>query len=317
MILGGRHYLGNYGYSMFTFRSKTPTGPFRPDCQAFRLNGNSHDLKKHGYRDRRANDIGVQGLAAFARGKDNEILISNYGPSQYNGDNEDIVLMPLRKAVTDDQGHLRLAYWPGNDAVKAGVIPFKSLRCDITFPQKPDEHRSVEAGSNFLKLTDAPLALQPGARGGVLALGDKPLDLAKGFVLEGSLVVQEDCCGAGTHTNQVFAGIYFEEQPGYGKAIIMETYGTTRIDRLDFRNGRLSFETEDITGPGCATIGGIHAGRTYSFRLLARHDIFELYLDDLLVQTFFISNQSTGRLGFLCRDGVCLFENLKLYQMSL
>ena len=110
---------------------------------------------------------------------------------------------------------------------------------------------------------------------------------------------------------------FIEERPGEGLALVMETYGITRMDHAVLRDGKLTFTCLDVTGPGCATVGGIHPGRKTPFRLLVRHDMVELYLDDLLVQTFFFSQKATGRLGFLAQDGGCLFEDVTAREMNL
>jgi hypothetical protein len=98
-------------------------------------------------------------------------------------------------------------------------------------------------------------------------LATNRFDFGNGLVLEGRMQVIDWGWGADTHIIPVSAGFYFEEQPGQGKAILMETYGITRIDRVETSGGVLSFVREDTTGPGCASLGGITEGTRHTFRL--------------------------------------------------
>lgn len=315
LILGARYnYMGNSGYSMFTFVSDEPCGPFRPDLEAFRLCGNSHDLAEFGGT---RGSIGVQTLGCFGRGKDGELLLTNYTPTLWGNAGEKIILTPLKKAVVDKGGHLRMGYWPGNEAMKGPQIPVKMSECARLQPAVLDEDHIVRGSGTRLELKDKKVPFQRGGGGGVVVLMANVFDLAKGVVLEGSMTVIDEGWGPETHIIPVTAGFYIEERPGEGLALSMETYGITRMDHMTCRDGKLGFRCLDVTGPGCATVGGLHAGRKTPFRVFVRHDLVEFYLDDLLVQTFFFSTEATGRLGFLVCDGGCLLEDVKAWEMSL
>jgi hypothetical protein len=315
LILGARYnYMGSAGYSMFTFVSDGPTGPFRPDLEAFRLCGNSHDLASFGAT---RGEVGVQTLATFGRGKEGELLLTNYSATLWEDSGEKISMLPLRKAVVDAAGHLRMGYWPGNEAMKGRSVPLDLGRCERVHPGAADEARTVKGSGTRLELKDRKVAFQRGKGGGIVALMDNRFNLAKGVVLEGSMTALDEGWGPDTHIIPVSCGFFIEEKPGEGLAICMETYGITRIGRLVYRDGKLDFTCLDITGPGCASIGGILEGRKTSLRLLVRRDMLELYLNDLLVQTFFFSAKATGRIGFLAQDGGCLFEDMQAWEMSL
>jgi hypothetical protein len=223
----------------------------------------------------------------------------------------------MKKAVVDKGGHLRMGYWPGNEAMKGRKIPVEMGDCVRLHPTTMDEAHIVKGNGARLELKDKKVQLQRGMGGGVVALMANVFDLAKGVVLEGSMTVIDEGWGPETHIVPVSSGFYVEEKPDEGLAMVMETYGITRMDHLARREGKLIFRCLDVTGPGCATIGGIHPGRKTSFRLMVRRDIVELYLDDLLVQTFFFSARATGRLGFLAMDGGCLFEDVEAWEMTL
>ena len=107
--IGGKYYLmGGYagiagfaGYSMFTLVADDPRGPFRPDVEAFRLCGSSSQ--------------NVAWLAAWCRGN-GELLVSNY--ASMTPEDRAPWLLPLRKPILDQDGHLRLTWWPGNERLK-------------------------------------------------------------------------------------------------------------------------------------------------------------------------------------------------------
>ena len=48
------------------------------------------------------------------------------------------------------------------------------------------------------------------------------------------------------------------------------------------------FESLDITGQNCATVNGLDNDKDHTFRLWLRGGQMELYVDDLLMETFFI-----------------------------
>jgi hypothetical protein len=90
----------------------------------------------------------------------------------------------------------------------------------------------------------------------------------------------------------------------------------TRIGRLTTRgDGTLMFSSEDVTGKGCATVTGVEDGRQHTFRLLCRMEMFELYIDDLLVQTY-ARQPGSGKVGFLVGNAQAEFSNLEAWTMS-
>lgn len=315
MIQGARFdYLGHFGYSVFTFVADDPKGPFRPDPEAYRLCGTSHDLRQLGYGGK-IGEIGVNCLASFARG-DGELLLTNAIVSGWGG-SEAVWFAPVRKAVVDARGHLRMGYWPGNEALKGAPIPLDLGRCRQIHPAAPKERHTVQAAGSRAELQDARGLFDRHGGGGTIALLDNTFDLERGFILEGRLTLRDTSEGEPTHRIPVSGGFYFEDAAGHGKAILLETYGITRIDRVDLREGRLACAREDTTGPGCATVGGAVEGRRHAFRLLVRRDMFELYLDDQLVQSFLIAPHSSGRVGFVVEDGACVVEDVKAWAMNL
>lgn len=243
VVIGGWYRYLSEGYAMYTLVGDSPTGPFRPDRECFRLCGNSNNA--------------VAFLACWARGKDGELLICNYA-----GGFEDAAMLPLRKPVFAD-GHLRLGWWPGNEALKGEPLPLPE--------------RVTVTGRAWLV---------------------PRFDWQHGIVLEGAVTGP--------------FGIALEEVPG----IAMEIRLTECATLMGRANAVTGFAIEDTTGPGCATVAGCAAGVTHRFRLLLRGKLFELYLDDLLAQTY-RWRPGGGRIGLLAGGATTAFRDLRAYQMTI
>jgi hypothetical protein len=108
--------------------------------------------------------------------------------------------------------------------------------------------------------------------------------------------------------------LYLQERPQRGTAALLHTCRLTEIGAM--QAGDAHFDCEDRTAFGCGTVAGIEPSQACTFRLLFRKDIFELYLNDFLVQTYH-TEDATGRIGFIVRDGQAVFDNLKAWKMSL
>jgi hypothetical protein len=104
-LLAGGFFPDSFGYSVATFIGDSPRGPFRPDYPAFRLNGNG---------GRRF----VALWAGYCRTPQG-LLLTNYivdpgGRCFWHA--------PLKRALVDAAGHLRSAYWEGNEALKGALL---------------------------------------------------------------------------------------------------------------------------------------------------------------------------------------------------
>jgi hypothetical protein len=278
-LLGGCYQgtMGAYGYAVFTFVSDGPKGPFRPDREAFRLCGASGI----------DGTWGVQFLASFGRG-DGELLITNYVDV-----GKGVWLTPVKKAVVDAGGHLRMGYWANNEAAKGEAMEVAEA-CEI------------EA--------------TPGAWGSwrderAIAMMDGRFDLERGVIVEGK--VRGEKLG---FPRPRYAGFVIEEKDGGHTAIMLEighpAVRRSLIGKLRVEDERRAFEAMDETGPGCATVTGIGDGSEHSFRLWVRKGMVELYVDDLLMQTFF-TGETTGRIGFVAQNAKARFSGGKAWEMNL
>ncbi len=293
-LLVGGFYPGSFEYATATYISETPAGPFRPDYPAFRLNG---------YSGREL----VALWAGYCRLPD-AVLLSNYmldpgGRFWWHA--------PLKRAVVDDAGHLRMGYWKGNDALKGAALPCETGRVQLA---SSCSNCNVAVDGTQITITAPPRPhvrwITPGKPNIAHAFLDTPFDLDAGCVVEGALKV--------TAMDSIAfpaAGICLEQHDQTATAILFGTWGQTEIGTLHWPE-EPKLEVADSTGVGCATPAGMPVGEPCTFRLLIRKGIFEIYLNDLLVQTYAARNL-TGRIGFLVQDGQGVFNIPKTWKMDL
>lgn len=298
---------GDFNYSTLTYVSDQPDGPFGPDFEALRLNGHS------GY-------ISVALWARFCQLPD-ETLMSNYivdihttVPTWWHA--------PLKKAVVDKEGHLRMGYWKGNDALKGNPIHLNPRRSKLLFPSK--EYQNEKKEEIFTSHGESvQISIQPGANPSYIGYADpntaiiilnEQFDPRTGFVLEGRMRVNPQNQGI-LSKGLPAIGFFMEEQSQQGTAAIFHTCHLTELGTMRLSDNA-HFDCKDRIGFGCAAVSGIAESTDSTFRLLFRNETFELYLNDLLVQTYFTTG-ATGRVGFLVRDGKAMFDNLRAWEMNL
>jgi hypothetical protein len=208
-------------------------------------------------------------------------------------------MLPLRKPVVDKNGHLRLGWWKGNEALKGKPLTLEKNRVELNTRGKKSHYEIVYLNNVF--------------------------DLHKGVVLEGRIkacpeAAQEDSNDTASKA-RLAAGFVFEEGPrksvalqlGIGQPEDRETH----IGRLQTTaEGKMLFQSEDVTGKGCATVTGIENGREHRFRLLVRRGMFELYIDDMLMQTY-VYKPVSGRVGFVAHNADVVFRDVQAWNMSL
>ena len=319
----GRMYLDSYGYALYTFVGDSPYGPFKPDIEMFRLAGHSRAcISWLGHTLNSPDGL----LAALWLSHDRNPDI----PSQ------SFAIGPLKRLICD-RGHLRLGYWKQNDAAKARRITLDLSKCEVVHPAAPAKTERDTINT----LGDGSLVLSA-SRDGQIALLDAPFDRKRGFIIEGYVKVGENRGHIATHQHATAAGFYFEAGPGNGTAMILDTLGLTRSGFLRYadhkitdRNiyadsgegmvrarsgelqGTLAFEFDDTVGPfGHASYGGVRHKKTHHFRIIAQGDYFELYIDDLYVQTYLLPETMSGRVGFMCFDGVCEYTEISAWEIN-
>ena len=283
--IGGKYYLiggasaynGHKGYATYTLIGDGPCGPFRPDAEAYRLSGNTGEH--------------LTWLASWVRAK-GELLIANYSLLQHGQPGP--CMLPLRKPVVDSGGHLRLGWWNGNEALKGDRLQVDQQRVELEGGVKSDRYEVRYLADHF--------------------------DLAQGLILEGRITART-VANSGSAAAKPVAGFVFEEKPGQAMSVqlgIGPVKGReTHIGRLTTdADGKMTFSSEDVTGKGCATVTGLDDGREHRFRLLCRWELIELYVDDLLVQTY-THEWGSGRVGFFVANARADFSDVRAWAMSL
>jgi len=178
--IGQRYYMMfGVGGVMVTLVADSPQGPFKAAKRNYRL------LTGHTYFSR------------FFRMPDS--MLVNHHSIARNGQ---VYFGTLKSTVLDDEGTLRLAWWKGNEKMKAERL----------------EVRPPAAG------------VSTGAR---IAMLETPLDVDKGVILEGTLALPE------TH-EQPRRGLYIECGKDSGAAILVNAaggaeLGTMRADGSSFK----------------------------------------------------------------------------------
>jgi len=319
--IGGKYYLiggtsdhyGFSGYSVYTFVADSPTGPFRPDLNAYRLSGTS----------------GIDGtpmvqiLSAFVKDSPEDLVSAPFTFRYPGTDGHGTWFLPMRKAVADSQGHLRLAYWNQNDLAKGKEISADASKHTVVYPpgqRTSDPIVRVTGTAGALNVhTDKSWREYPWldaskTRKSVVLL-NQIFDLDKGVILEGRISARN-----ASNRSQSYAGFYVEgTEPGSGTAIMLNIgepqWRVSKIGRLRTGTG-FDFDVLDATGRNTATVNGLDSGRDHTFRLWLRGGQLELYIDDMLMQSFFFFSPS-GRLGFIAQESETQFSGLKFYEMNL
>jgi hypothetical protein len=307
--LGGWfNYMGRTGYGVYSFVADSPDGPFKPDVSAYRLCGNTKRW--------------VSLWARFCR-THNELLVSSYMQQGYSYENGDTWLPPLKKAVVDRYGHLYLAYWPGNDhlakeSVDISTSMWKRYRATKSITIEIDEIINSEDNTSIeIKAKEHPsFAYMPIDIS--IALLSKTIDAETGIIVSG--LIRATCIDKRLTSPSV--GLVMKEREGRGTAIWLHSYGLSEIGRIYWHQG-YEFECEDTISEGCAAPIGIPAHVFHSFRLIIRKNMFEFYLNDMLVQTFNTTHDHDqigiypSEIGFLAMNGSCSVRNLKMMKMNL
>lgn len=315
-------YPASFGYSLFTFTADNPAGPFKPDLEAFRLCGFNPMPGR----------IFVQNLAAFCRGEKGELLVSNAIDA---GGLEKIFLLPMRKAVVDQDGHLRLGYWENNNLLKGKEILLPdnifTMTCAHEY-QNPSENEIIWDHPYF-KIEDHTLEMK--TLGNIndfqledfsmLVMLEEEFDHKKGVLIEGKIKIAQFPSIREGETNKRLwrpssVGIFVGEADHTGMAITLEAghpYNRhSYVENIDY-NGVIKRTIVDTTDKSCATVAGIDTDVEHRFVFLYRHNMFELYVDGLLVQCFVHLKEPAGRLGFIIQNAKCEISGLKIYQMNL
>jgi hypothetical protein len=261
--IGDLHYamVGYWGV-MTTFIADQPQGPFRAAEKNFNL---------------------LRGDCYFARffPTPDGLLISHHLQTRIVR-SRDIwgqvnYIAPLKRALVDEQGTLRLGWWEGNDALKG-------------------EERSL-------------LLNRSGSGGGSTpALIEGPLDIRRGAIVEGTLSFPADSNGA-------IPGVWVETVEGSCAAIRILSCSET-LGGLTGRDGsRFTDDGMERLKGWQHVERDLPYKAQVPFRLLVRHSHIELYLDGFLFNVYSLPEPFTGRIGFM--DNGAGVSELRAWTMTL
>ncbi|MGN1409569.1 MAG: hypothetical protein ACI4XJ_05270 [Eubacteriales bacterium] len=314
MSMSGRMYMDSYGYSLYTFVSDTPFGPFYPDLEKFRLAGNSRrEVTWLGHTVNTPDGL----LAGLWLSHDTFPDLPSW-----------TFALSTLKRVLCENGHLRLGYWEANDKL-FDMAREISLNEKVAHPAekvKNPRDEAVKCGDGIWKIS--------ASRDGVMVLSDKIFDKDTGIELEGEFTCFENRGHIASHQHAAGVGFYFEGTEGEGVMMYADTLGVTRsgsfrysdevisdfdiyshagiglvLGRSGALRGTTEFDFDDTVGPyGHASYAGIRHGKKHRFKIIARMDYFELYIDGYYVQTYLLPENVTGRVGFCVFDGTCDVE---------
>ena len=303
LIGGWFNYLGYSGYGDYVLVADSVTGPYRPCSPKFRLNGQSERW--------------VCLWARYLRNAE-DLLVSSYMVDGYSFECGTTWLPPLKKVVREESGCLSLRYWAGNEALKGEPLRFSAQEAlPVAFLQK---YGKMKKGAGLELYTDKVYSSLCRIGSDICGAYIPVPCLEKGAIAEGKFCVtngspRESFCGA---------GFYLAETEHEGTGILLRSYGAVKIGHMYEKNGEACFRTEDEARCGiCATATGIAAGREHNFRLLVKGNMFELYIDDLLVQSFNTAHSLTHEprapigIGFLAENGKLSVSALKLWRFSV
>ena len=85
-----------------------------------------------------------------------DLLVNGYMYSGYTYETGETWLPPLKRAVVDSGGHLRLGYWKGNDALKGAPVNVDLSTCRKVYPGEANRDCSCSAAANRLDLQAQP-----------------------------------------------------------------------------------------------------------------------------------------------------------------
>ena len=113
-------------------------------------------------------------------------------------------------------------------------------------------------------------------------------------------------------------GMFVEEESEKrtGTAVLAQTRGRTELGPFRASGLTLVLPYPTFT-PDEIVDTGIEPGIQTRFRLLIRKCMFELYLNDVLIQCYSPPKEPTGTIGLIVESGRAVFEQLAVWEMNL
>ena len=230
-----------------------------------------------------------------------------------------------------------MGYWQGNEALKGIEIPVTTQLQKLAYAshmpdeKMPDNWISTEFspdGSNLKANVDGPNSPVVHDRFLLMKM-DSALNLDKGVVFEGtftawSLPAYDEYRHMTFNWRPAEIGFFMEEEAPEGSvkgmAITLEIghpYNRfSHVKNIAVENNALHYDIIDSITDGCAEVRGIDAGNEHTFKLLYRKNVFELYVDDMFVQTFVHLGKPTGHIGLYLQNARVDVKDMKIFEMT-
>ena len=219
-----------------------------------------------------------------------EVLCHNYMYDGHTYENGNVYLPPIKRLQKTDKS-LCLAWWEGNHALYGKIcqsverLMAERPSCGVFISPKGEY-----AISECLSLPDS-------------------------VVIECRLTLSEN-----KFTEYSCGGLYLAEDEAEGSAILFDTYGKCEIVHV---KDCQEIATEDVIGFGSTAPYYMEGGKTYDIRILSRHGMFEIYVNDLYLQTFNNAHATDGYakpltgIGAISQRRGALLTDVRVYHMNL
>ncbi|MBE7044755.1 MAG: hypothetical protein E7397_04445 [Ruminococcaceae bacterium] len=221
--------------------------------------------------------------------KDGQLLAHNYMYNGYSYECGDVYLPPIKKLQKTEE-KLSLAWWDGNNAMYGGIV--KTCDSLISESSSYSVFDDTKNQCDFSELLSIPNAT----------------------IIEFNMTLSEN-----TFTNYSQGGFFLAETETDGSAVLFDTYGKCEI--VHIKDGKIQ-SVEDVIGFGSTAPYYITSGKTYSVRILAKNGLFELYVNDLYLQTFNNAHMPESLANAFLYFGAasvrnsCTLSNLRIYDMK-
>lgn len=303
--------LGHGG--MVTYSAAHPTGPYVAATKNYAiLSGSCY-------------------FARFFRGPSMELLVTHQSFSHQGR----TYIAPYKEAAVDDDGVMRMMYWPANDGFKAEEVPTTKSK---TNPAYMAHAANVSRGM----VLEADVIIPPASAAGNISSWP-------GFVFE-------MLGGAGTSVTVVAVGptgscaVYTLASPSADESVqplnLMadkdergafarksettrrrrSTSASSSSNRQRAANAAASAVAHEVAAAANAATSStatwdrdldLEAGSQHAVKILYRRDMLELYLDGVLLPVFLMPAPGSGRVGVLPNAASATITNMSAWAMSL
>ena len=222
--------------------------------------------------------------------KDGEYLAHNYMYNGYSYEKGNVFLPPVKKLKKTDC-KLCLEWWDANNALYGNIYSC----CDSLISRSPayDVFHGEANECEFSRMLELP---------------------------ESTIIDFKITLASNSFVKYSAGGIFLGENEKCGSAVIFDTYGKCEIARIE--DSKIH-SVEDTIGFGSTAPYYFDSGKTYSLRILIKDGMFEVYVNNLYLQTF--NNAHTPeniskpflKFGAISARNECTLSDIKIHNMNI